>query len=56
MVELTNHFATILLAVMIVLTLVLLPLLNDDRPARDERQRTEELRLQIELGKLKDKP
>lgn len=56
MVELTNHFPTILLAAMIVLTLVLLPLLNEERPARDDRQRTEELRLKIEMGKLKDKP
>ncbi|MGQ9925766.1 MAG: hypothetical protein ACUVS4_02740 [Chloroflexaceae bacterium] len=48
MVEWINHFPTVLLAVMMVLTLVLLPLLNEERPpARDDRQRTEELRLSI---------
>lgn len=51
MVELTAFFPSILLGVMIVLTLVLLPLLNDESPIRDDRQRTEELR----LGNLKDK-
>lgn len=50
MVEWINHFPTVLLAVMMVLTLVLLPLLNEERPpARDDRQRTEELRLSIKV-------
>ncbi|GAB4449107.1 MAG: hypothetical protein OHK0015_54170 [Chloroflexi bacterium OHK40] len=47
--ELTNLFPTILLGVMLVLTLVLLPLLNDDRPPRDERQRTEEIRVPVQI-------
>lgn len=52
--ELINLFPTILLGVMVVLTLVLLPLLDDERPARDDRQRTEELRLAMESRKLND--
>jgi|GEM_PF-690068 len=50
MVEWINHFPTVLLAVMMVLTLVLLPLLNEERPpVRDDRQRTEELRLSVKI-------
>lgn len=50
MVEWINHFPTVLLTVMMVLTLVLLPLLNEERPqVRDDRQRTEELRLGVKL-------
>jgi hypothetical protein len=30
---------------MCILTLVLLPLLNDERPARDDRQRTDQIRV-----------
>lgn len=46
MIDLTNAFPTILLGVMIVLTLILLPLLNDEPSARrDERQRTDEIRV-----------
>jgi hypothetical protein len=45
MIEWTNLFPTILLGVMVVLTLVLLPLLNDEAASRrDERQRTDEIR------------
>lgn len=44
MLELTNSFPTILLGLMIVLTLVLLPLLDEDRQPREERQRSEEIR------------
>ncbi|MCS6883022.1 MAG: hypothetical protein RMK84_18945 [Oscillochloridaceae bacterium] len=50
MVEWINHFPTVLLTVMMVLTLVLLPLLNEERPQiRDDRQRTEELRLSVKV-------
>ncbi|NTW03090.1 MAG: hypothetical protein HGA19_17725 [Oscillochloris sp.] len=42
--NLINLFPSILLGVMIVLTLVLLPLLNDDRVHAEERQRTDEIR------------
>jgi hypothetical protein len=52
--ELINMFPTILLGAMFVLTLVLLPLLGDERPYRDERQRTEEIRVRVESRKLKD--
>lgn len=52
--ELINVFPTALLGAMIVLTLLLLPLLGDESPARDDRQRTEELRLRIEARKLND--
>ncbi len=45
--ELINLFPTILLGVMVVLTLVLLPLLNDERPARDDRSRTDEIRVPV---------
>jgi hypothetical protein len=45
--DLINLFPTALLGAMILLTLLLLPLLGDERPPRDDRQRTEELRLQI---------
>lgn len=41
--DLLNAFPTILLGAMIVLTLILLPLLNEERPAREDRQRTEEI-------------
>ena len=38
MTELINHFPTVLLGVMFVLTLILLPLLNDETaPQREER-------------------
>lgn len=48
MTELINLFPTILLGVMIVLTLILLPLLNDEAaPRRDERQRTDEVRVPV---------
>ena len=43
--ELLNLFPTILLGAMVALTLVLLPLLNDERPARDDRQRTDQIRV-----------
>jgi len=43
--ELLNHFPTFLLGAMCILTLVLLPLLNDERPARDDRQRTDQIRV-----------
>lgn len=43
--DLINLFPTALLGVMIVLTLLLLPLLGDERPFRDDRQRTEEIRI-----------
>jgi hypothetical protein len=52
--ELINVFPTALLGAMIVLTLLLLPLLGDERPARDDRQRTEELRVAAEVRKMKD--
>ena len=46
MTELMNLFPSLLLGLMIVLTLVLLPLLNDDRHVRsEERQRTDEIRI-----------
>lgn len=45
--ELINLFPTALLGTMIVLTLVLLPLLNDERPPREERQRTDEIRVPV---------
>jgi hypothetical protein len=43
--NLINIFPSILLGIMIVLTLVLLPLLNDDRTHVDERQRTDKIRV-----------
>lgn len=46
--ELINLFPTILLGAMVGLTLILLPLLGDESRPREERQRTEELRLRIE--------
>jgi hypothetical protein len=51
--DLINMFPTALLGVMIVLTLVLLPLLGDDSPTRDDRQRTEEIRVPVR-GRVKD--
>ncbi|MBX0330631.1 hypothetical protein K2Z83_23515 [Oscillochloris sp. ZM17-4] len=42
--DLINLFPSVLLGVMIVLTLVLLPLLSDDRAPAEERQRTDEIR------------
>ncbi|NNJ12706.1 hypothetical protein EKD04_020485 [Chloroflexales bacterium ZM16-3] len=42
--NLINLFPSVLLGVMIVLTLVLLPLLNDDRAHAEDRQRTDEIR------------
>lgn len=51
--DLINLFPTILLGIMIVLTLVLLPLLDEEGlRRRSERQRTDEIRLP--LGRLKD--
>lgn len=50
MIDLTTVFPTILLAVMIILTLILLPLLNDEpAPRRDERQRTDEIRVPVRM-------
>jgi hypothetical protein len=44
MTELINLFPSILLGLMIVLTLILLPLLNDEHPRRrDDEPRTEEI-------------
>ncbi|MEI7771433.1 MAG: hypothetical protein WCI67_15690 [Chloroflexales bacterium] len=43
--NLIDIFPSILLGAMIVLTLVLLPLLNEDRQRAEERQRTDEIRL-----------
>jgi len=45
--ELLNLFPTILLGAMVALTLVLLPLLNDELPARDDRQRTDQIRVPV---------
>lgn len=46
MTDLINLFPSLLLALMIALTLALLPLLNDERPIRgEERQRTEKIRV-----------
>lgn len=48
MIDLTNLFPTILLGVMIVLTLVLLPLLDEEGlRRRAERQRTDEIRVPL---------
>ncbi len=48
MTELINLFPTLLLGMMIVLTLVLLPLLSDEAaPRRDDRQRTDEIRVPV---------
>ena len=44
MVDLINLFPSFLLAAMIGLTLVLLPLLNDERPRQEEHQRTDQIR------------
>jgi hypothetical protein len=41
--ELINIFPTALLGAMVVLTLLLLPLLNEEEPARDDRQRTDRI-------------
>ncbi len=50
MTDLINFFPTILLGVMVCLTLILLPLLGEDTPfRRDERQRTEELRVPVRM-------
>lgn len=50
MTELINHFPTVLLGVMIILTLVLLPLLNDEPThRRDDRQRTDEIRVPVKM-------
>lgn len=51
--DLMNAFPTILLGAMLVLTLILLPLLNEERPARDDRQRTEEIRVPVK-GKIEN--
>jgi hypothetical protein len=45
--ELLNFVPTALLGLMFLLTLLLLPLLNDERPSRAERQRTEEIRVPV---------
>jgi hypothetical protein len=45
--DLINMFPTLLLGVMCVLTLVLLPLLGDEAPRREDRQRTEEIRVPV---------
>jgi hypothetical protein len=42
--NLINIFPSILLGAMIVLTLVLLPLLSEERHHAEERQRTDEIR------------
>jgi hypothetical protein len=53
MTDLLNLFPTILLGIMLVLTLVLLPLLDEERlRRRSERQCTDEIR--IPLGRFKD--
>lgn len=44
MTDLLNIFPSILLGVMILLTLVLLPLLQEERAPADDRQRTDEIR------------
>jgi hypothetical protein len=43
--NLINLFPSILLGAMIVLTLVLLPLLSEERQRAEERQRTDEIRV-----------
>jgi hypothetical protein len=49
MTDLINLFPSLLLAMMIAITLILLPLLNDDRPRRrDDRQTTDKIRLKDE--------
>lgn len=45
MTELLPIFPSILLVTMILITLALLPLLNDDPARRDENQRTDEIRM-----------
>ncbi len=46
MIEVTNLFPTVLFGIMIVLTLVLLPMLNEEHSLRcDDEQRTDELYL-----------
>lgn len=53
MADLTAIFPTLLLAVMFVLTLILLPLLDEDRLRRQhDQQPTDKLRLP--LGRIKD--
>lgn len=48
MTDLINLFPSLLLAMMIAITLVLLPLLGDDRQRRDDRQRTDKIKLKDE--------
>lgn len=49
MTDLINLFPSFLLALMIAITLILLPLINDDRPRRgEERQRTDKIRMKDE--------
>jgi hypothetical protein len=43
--NLINLFPSVLLGVMILLTLVLLPLLGEERVRAEERQRTDEIRV-----------
>jgi hypothetical protein len=43
--NLINIFPSILLGAMIVLTLVLLPLISEDRQRAEDRQRTDEIRV-----------
>lgn len=45
MAYLLNSFPSILLGLMLVITLILLPLLNEERFRRDDEQRTDELHL-----------
>jgi hypothetical protein len=47
--ELINLFPTVLLGAMVALTLILLPLLADERPPREERRSTEEIRVPVQM-------
>lgn len=50
MTDLINLFPTILLGLMVFLTLLLLPLLGEDAPLRrDDRQRTDEIRVPVRM-------
>jgi hypothetical protein len=48
MTDLINLFPTLLLGIMVALTLILLPLLGDEAaPRREDRQRTDEIRVPV---------
>jgi hypothetical protein len=49
--DLLQLFPSILLVLMIVITLMLLPLLNDEPSRREETQRTDEIRAQHDNGR-----